>query len=712
MHLVENKDTLKYAINSEIKGLTDGLFPTIRRRENWRLAIAVGDFDARLNFCIRRIREALNDDPDHPRYIKTIRKDGYLFIAAVELPNGHNPFLPQSTPNGEPASSIYGANGVREIPAADELNGAPGVKGEAPAITASHQVNYRKSWLASPVAAAVLAAIFFWTPAPRPYLSNPVQLTHDGREKRGVVTDGERVYTTELVGGQWELVQIPISGGDPTVIPTPFPACVVEDISPDGARLLVGGYRGHVSNHELWIVPVAGGPSERVGNLLTYGAAWSPDGAKIAYGTREGLWISDPDGSKRRKVAGFPGCMPLSCLWSADGKRLRVILYYPDSNRTQLWEVTAHGQQARQLLPGLQPDWGDGGLKWAPDDTGFLFCSRNKLYFDDETPGVIGKWIVRLRSGTAAPIAVADSPSLPSGLCFVPKSNRLLVMKSRARYDHLVKFHASRGTLEPFPAGRSVDYPDFSHDGGWMAWVDSDDGSLWKSRINGTDRVQLTAGPLYAQLPRWSPHDERIAFTGRIPGQPWMVYVIPATGGTPRALTSKTINQGAPTWSPDGQSIMFGHVECEITNDCPVEVFNLKTQTLSELPASNGLRTARWSPDGRYAATMNLTRREVWIFDFHTRRWSIAAKNMAGDEIEWSRDSRYLYGFDADEEDPYVYRVRIKDLAYERVAGLKGLVMMGDLQWLGFAADNSLIISLSESAAEIYAYDWNVTGGR
>ncbi len=43
MHLVENKDTLKYAINIEIKGLIDGLFPSIRRRENWRLALAAGD---------------------------------------------------------------------------------------------------------------------------------------------------------------------------------------------------------------------------------------------------------------------------------------------------------------------------------------------------------------------------------------------------------------------------------------------------------------------------------------------------------------------------------------------------------------------------------------------------------------------------------------------------------------------------------------------
>jgi DNA-binding winged helix-turn-helix (wHTH) protein len=42
-----------------------------------------GDFDSRLNFTIRKLREALNDDAEQPRYIRTVRNAGYVFIAPL-----------------------------------------------------------------------------------------------------------------------------------------------------------------------------------------------------------------------------------------------------------------------------------------------------------------------------------------------------------------------------------------------------------------------------------------------------------------------------------------------------------------------------------------------------------------------------------------------------------------------------------------------------
>ncbi len=42
------------------------------------------DFDRNLNVCIAQIRATLNDDSDAPRYIQTIPKRGYRFIAPVE----------------------------------------------------------------------------------------------------------------------------------------------------------------------------------------------------------------------------------------------------------------------------------------------------------------------------------------------------------------------------------------------------------------------------------------------------------------------------------------------------------------------------------------------------------------------------------------------------------------------------------------------------
>jgi DNA-binding winged helix-turn-helix (wHTH) protein len=42
-----------------------------------------GDFDSRLNFVVKKLREALGDDAEQPRYVQTVRKSGYLFIAPV-----------------------------------------------------------------------------------------------------------------------------------------------------------------------------------------------------------------------------------------------------------------------------------------------------------------------------------------------------------------------------------------------------------------------------------------------------------------------------------------------------------------------------------------------------------------------------------------------------------------------------------------------------
>jgi DNA-binding winged helix-turn-helix (wHTH) protein len=44
-----------------------------------------GDFDSRLNFAIKKLRESLGDDAEQPRYVKTVRNAGYVFIAPVQF---------------------------------------------------------------------------------------------------------------------------------------------------------------------------------------------------------------------------------------------------------------------------------------------------------------------------------------------------------------------------------------------------------------------------------------------------------------------------------------------------------------------------------------------------------------------------------------------------------------------------------------------------
>jgi DNA-binding winged helix-turn-helix (wHTH) protein len=45
-----------------------------------------GDFDSRLNFAVKKLRETLGDDAEQPRYVQTVRNAGYRFIAPVREP--------------------------------------------------------------------------------------------------------------------------------------------------------------------------------------------------------------------------------------------------------------------------------------------------------------------------------------------------------------------------------------------------------------------------------------------------------------------------------------------------------------------------------------------------------------------------------------------------------------------------------------------------
>jgi TolB-like protein len=52
------------------------------RRQVWNSGIFV-DFDAGLNFCVRQIRRILGEDANCPRFIETVHRRGYRFIARV-----------------------------------------------------------------------------------------------------------------------------------------------------------------------------------------------------------------------------------------------------------------------------------------------------------------------------------------------------------------------------------------------------------------------------------------------------------------------------------------------------------------------------------------------------------------------------------------------------------------------------------------------------
>jgi cholera toxin transcriptional activator len=85
------------------------------------------DYDHSLNTAVNKVREALSDSADNPRFIQTIPRRGYRFIATIETPDAvatskvqtENP-IPAAEPTGDPEKQIRAGilSDPRDLPAA------------------------------------------------------------------------------------------------------------------------------------------------------------------------------------------------------------------------------------------------------------------------------------------------------------------------------------------------------------------------------------------------------------------------------------------------------------------------------------------------------------------------------------------------------------------------------------------------------------------
>jgi eukaryotic-like serine/threonine-protein kinase len=90
---------------------------------------------------------------------------------------------------------------------------------------------------------------------------------------------------------------------------------------------------------------------------------------------------------------------------------------------------------------------------------------------------------------------------------------KLFVVGALARGE-LSRYDARSAEFVPFLSGISADSVSFSKDGQWVAYVSFPEGTLWKSKLDGSQRIQLTYPPLTAVFPSWSPDGQQIVFYG------------------------------------------------------------------------------------------------------------------------------------------------------------------------------------------------------
>jgi Tol biopolymer transport system component len=387
--------------------------------------------------------------------------------------------------------------------------------------------------------------------------------------------------------------------------------------------------------------------------------------------------------------------------WSPGGRSLRFTVNDAKTGTNSLWEVEGDGTQLHALLPGWNNPSAECCGNWTPDGKYFVFQSTRN--------GRTNIWARREKAGPFR--RPSDPVLLTSGGInhFAPVASRdgkqIFVIGAIPRWE-VLRYDSVSRQFVPYLSETSAEDLDFSSDGQWIAYVAYPDGTLWRSKVDGSERRQLTFPPTQAFLPRWSPDGTKIAFAAMTPGQRWRIYMVSSEGGAARRMTNGEGNEGDAGWSPDGKSLIFGSMG-PFEGHPAIRLVDLTTLKISTLPGSEGLFSPRWSPDGRYVTAMpQMGQNKLMLYDFSTEKWTKLADGSPS-YPNWSRDGRYVYFDNLSSTAPVLLRVRISDGTVEEVAGLKNVrSATGPFgQWSGLAPDGSPLVMRDTGTQEIYALD-------
>jgi Tol biopolymer transport system component len=292
------------------------------------------------------------------------------------------------------------------------------------------------------------------------------------------------------------------------------------------------------------------------------------------------------------------------------------------------------------------------------------------------------------------------------------KDGKKLFAVGTLKRGEVLRYDVRSRQFAVFLPGLSADGLAFSRDGQWMSYVKYPEGTLWRSRLDGSERLQLTFSPLMPGLAEWSPDGKQIAFSADTPGKPHHIYIVSADGGSPRQVAPEDRSQSHPTWSPDGSSLVFDRLFWEVDDPSLIGLHqvNLSTGEVTEIPGSEGMWHARWSPDGRYLAAQGTPdSRTLMLFDWTTRQWSEYVRGVPGAAAysTWSRDSQYVYFENGHHVERFLYRLRVRDRKVEQLGGLDAMRQTAGTVtlWMGLAPDDSPLIMRDLGSSEIYALD-------
>jgi serine/threonine protein kinase/Tol biopolymer transport system component len=527
------------------------------------------------------------------------------------------------------------------------------------------------------------------------------QITFTGDKKDGgMVTDGARLYFQS----DGHPVEMSVTGGALQPLQASVSEMKILDISPDASQLMMfkPDVNDETARGSMWTIPVLGGSPRRLGNQMARGASWSPDGRSLVYADLNSVFVSDANGANSREIWNANRMVDGSPRFSPDSKRIRVSVNGQESgDPSRIFEMNTDGSSVHPLSLDWPSDADQWDGRWTPDGRHFVFTS-SRGGFRSTYELISPPWFAFWKKASA----VRLTPEQMDVLAMTPtRDSTSLLAIGRVAQGSMQVYDSKEHRFTPFLNGLAASCFVISPDRQWMVYADYPRHFLWRSRLDGSERLQLTDIP--AWMPEWSPDSKWAVFSNFKE-----IYRVSIDGGIPEQLTSEGKFEVAPTWSPDGASIEF--------NDFPfpghfpgIKVLDLASKKVSVWPGSEGTYVPSWSPDGKYMVAIANPPKRMVVYSQGTKTWRIL-KQFAADwgYWRWSGDSKSILmakvAAEAGEQSG-IYRLNIADGKWALVATFNGLSVSSDgvENLLSITPDGRVAMMSDTSVVQVYSLRWN-----
>ncbi|MHB8501559.1 MAG: protein kinase domain-containing protein [Candidatus Acidiferrales bacterium] len=407
--------------------------------------------------------------------------------------------------------------------------------------------------------------------------------------------DGKMVaYIQEENDGRQELYVSRLAGGEHVKLTNDDSKKEDPQFSPDGERIAFVRRVANSAEAELCVIPALGGgivPLISGAELPT----WSPDGSRLAFilgkqGEPEAVATSAADGSDTRVILKSDDVYPFfgRLSWSMDGNVLAVSRSRGGQNR-DIWMVPAHGGTATHFTNDVAGALSDSPV-FTPDGRGVIYRSNRG--------GASNLWWRPLDA--KPPVQLTTGPG-PDAYPSVSRDGTIAFLNSRSRNSLLLHSLA-------------------------------DDAST----TLGNDVSRLWA-------PAFSPDGKDIAYSRGEPDGSWHVWIIPASGGAARQLSSGNVPEIYPRFTPDGSSIYF----CTFGKE-PLSIWQMATKggpaTQLTPPNAGSDSYGDVSPDGRSLAFARTENNVSHIYITSTDGSGAARRvlDAPGTVPRWSPDGKWI----------------------------------------------------------------------